>query len=162
MKKALVTAGVFALMSVSLVACSGTSTPAPTVTVTSTPTPTETKKVELEPAAPVTPVPSDDTTDTKQRANPRAGTGAMTDTEFGDFVHKARPILADVPSASLVDLADSACNAFDRGATFGQVVSAITKSASTTEMANALGFTIGAGVRIYCPEHVEKLKQAQE
>jgi hypothetical protein len=144
MKKLLAT---LALAGLALTGCS-TAAPAPTPTVTVTQTP--------EPAPTVTVTPEPEVTET-QGEHSRVGKGAMTDAEFVKFIRDARPAMSNVTDENIVGLADSTCRAFDRGASFTQVIQAVTNN-STGEVAKSIGFTIGAGVRIYCPEYVTKVE----
>lgn len=131
------------LSGLALTGCAGTPAPAPTVTVTAEPSPAPTVTVTAEPETP--------------QENSRIGKGAMTDAEFTAFVRNARPAMAQVSEENIVGLADSTCRAFDRGASFSQVLDALTQN-NTEAIAKDFAFTAGAGVRIYCPEHVTKIE----
>jgi hypothetical protein len=134
---------VFALAgTLALTACGGNATPAPTVTVTHTATAT----------------PSPTHTETSSSGKSRAGKGSMTDEEFGDFIREARPFLEKVPTDKLVANAESTCNMFDRGETVEDVMKLTMEYFPDGEGLKAMGFLMGAGVRIYCPEHAPKLE----
>lgn len=133
-----------ALSGLALTGCAGTPAPAPTVTVTAEASPAPTVTVTAEPEP------------TQERS--RIGKGAMTDAEFVTFVRDARPAMANVSEENIVGLADSACRAFDRGASLTSIIAAVTDNA-TGEVAASMVFTIGAGVRIYCPEYATSVDQ---
>lgn len=138
-----------ALSGLALTGCAGVPAPAPTVTVTAEPSPAPTVTVTVEPEVTQEPTPTQE--------NSRFGKGAMTDAEFASFVRNARPSMAQVSEENIVGLADSTCRAFDRGASFSQVLDALTQN-NTEALAKDFAFTAGAGVRIYCPEHATKIE----
>lgn len=141
MKKLIVLLATLAML-VGLTACSGMVTPSPTVTVTETQTATATPTPTPTPKA---------TTPAESRS------GSLTDSEFVSFARDARPYLNKIPQKTMLDFVNAACNAFDRGATATEVGKVVTDHAKSVEESGALGFLIGAGTRIYCPEHASKI-----
>ena len=114
------------ILAVSLAACGGEATP-------DKPQPTVTVTAEPE-----TPEPE------------------SQDEVFLGVVRDEYPVLEGLPDSQLVELATSACEVFDAGASARNVVDMIMQSSSNPDVQEAMAFTVGAGVGIYCPEHTDK------
>lgn len=117
------------MLTASLVACGGEAEPQPaqpTVTVTESPT-----------AEPETSEPD----------------AYSREEAFIAVVRENQPVLDSIPDYELVSFAETACNAFDNGASLEDVFAAIVGNTSNGVMQEAMAFTIGAGVSAFCPQH---------
>lgn len=122
-----------------LAGCSGTGTAAPSpsvVTVTASPTPT--------PAAPVV-------EETTSEPETTETTDAGTDILFLGLVRGQAPQLEKVSDSSLIELARSVCEAYDKDATTTEIGAMITGTGVMT-LAQT-GYFIGVTTSSYCPEH---------
>ena len=119
-------------------------TPAPTVvTVTA---PAETATASVEPVPQITTVaPTND-----------------QDAQFDALVtQRVQTVLGATPSQEELDaarkLGHATCSALNRGVTIKEIGAALDKGNYTQSQMKLLAIAIVAGVRIYCPEHVDKL-----
>jgi hypothetical protein len=131
MKKSLALSGI--ALATLLSGCS-VSTPVPqeTVTITATPTPTtiptQTKEAKL--------------------------TSNQKDAIFISTMRDKYPRTTNTDE-ELISLADSACRAFSRGASYADVAAAVIDNAGS--QVGVFAFAIGAGVVVYCPQHMDKM-----
>lgn len=72
---------------------------------------------------------------------------------FLTVVRTEYPDLKSLSNARLIGVAHATCNALDNGASAEQVIMAIASSADTTSRARELGYVVGAGVAVYCPQY---------
>ena len=77
------------------------------------------------------------------------------DAMYLNLVRDEYPDLAYIPDADIIGLAKSACGALDRGASGDDVARLILDNISPSER-ESIAFTVGAGVGVYCPEHVDE------
>lgn len=116
------------------------STPSPTVTVT-----------EKAPE----PVPSREAGPTLEAA-PEGN--VQSKEGFSNFLRDMFPVLEGYSDKEITDRAERACDMFDDGASFMDVVEDSVATAKSGEEAEAFGGIVGAGVSIVCPEHTDKIE----
>ncbi len=85
-----------------------------------------------------------------------------TDTREGrllKLVHDEYPDTKGLPDSTITDVPPAVCDALDSGATVGDILGVITKSADgDAETARMLGYVVGAGVEIYCPQYSGEIR----
>lgn len=119
-----------ALSAVLLTACGIGAAPAPTVTVTAQPSP-------VAPASPA-PAPNDDRSSMND------------DDKFLYLMRSNYPWFDDVTDRTLIDLAQTTCDAFDAGVTLDMYAMAAEESGMPIRQAAQLA---AASIVVYCPWH---------
>ena len=115
------------------------SQPTPTVTIT-----------EEAPAPSVAPIPQAPE-ETLEADNLQTKEG------FIDFVRSEYPVLEATPDSEIIDRAERACDMFDGGATFIEVIEDSVKDAKSGDEAEGYGAIVGGSVAVVCPEHYEEI-----
>lgn len=59
----------------------------------------------------------------------------------------------------LLDFANATCDIFDNGGTVEDVVGLIESVSSSPDEAGMFGYVVGAGMKAFCPENMEKMEE---
>lgn len=144
----------------------------PSTTTTETPTTTERPTPTTTAPRPSTTTTERPTTTTTERPHPTTTTTAppapvvedddyaLTESDNEDIFTSTLimdGVFLDVPDSVLVETGHAVCDAFDRGATFTDVLVIIASDPIMSARAYEVGYLTGAAIVAFCPEHTSML-----
>jgi hypothetical protein len=81
----------------------------------------------------------------------------MTDNEFLGLIHSHATTMVNVPDSTIMNFVTTSCKALEGGASKADVLAVIENSPYSQAIKEDMGYTLGAGVPVYCPDQKDKL-----
>lgn len=100
-------------------------------------------------------------TDAEPEPEAKVSATPMTqDEQFLAAFHEEFPELGTYGDENAIDLAHSACEALDAGIPVEDVARVLINTTEDPKIQEALAFSVGAGVAIYCPRHNDLIQNS--